>query len=278
MRRHPSSALGAAGVELLGDVRHDPAVGRRGGREHRHAGGHARDEVAQASVVGAEVVAPVADAVRLVDDEQSDARDELRQLLVAERRVVEPLGRHQQHVDLVAVELGEHVAPLVRVGGVDLHRPHPRPRGCRDLVAHEREQRRDEHRRPGAAAAQQQRRDEVDRRLAPPGALHDECPAAVVDERLDRLELPVVEVGVVAPDERAQHLEGLGAGRGGGCHGLHPARCRRQRRGFRRKLGFTTAVFAPFVPLAAALYLATTVAWTLVQRVVLRRRYPWAVA
>ncbi|MBW9111144.1 membrane protein insertase YidC [Microbacterium trichothecenolyticum] len=43
-------------------------------------------------------------------------------------------------------------------------------------------------------------------------------------------------------------------------------------------LQFTTAVFALFVPLAAALYLATTVAWTLVQRVVLRRIYPLASA
>lgn len=42
-------------------------------------------------------------------------------------------------------------------------------------------------------------------------------------------------------------------------------------------LQFTTAVFALFVPLAAALYLATTVTWTLVQRVILRRRHPLAV-
>jgi YidC/Oxa1 family membrane protein insertase len=41
-------------------------------------------------------------------------------------------------------------------------------------------------------------------------------------------------------------------------------------------LQFTTAVFAMFVPLAAALYLAMTVAWTLVQRVLLRRRFPLA--
>ena len=41
-------------------------------------------------------------------------------------------------------------------------------------------------------------------------------------------------------------------------------------------LQFTTAVVALFVPLAAAIYLATTVAWTLVQRVLLRRRYPLA--
>ena len=37
---------------------------------------------------------------------------------------------------------------------------------------------------------------------------------------------------------------------------------------------YLTAVFAVFVPLAAAIYLLVTVAWTLVQRVVLRRRYP----
>ncbi|WP_127473976.1 YidC/Oxa1 family membrane protein insertase [Microbacterium sulfonylureivorans] len=41
-------------------------------------------------------------------------------------------------------------------------------------------------------------------------------------------------------------------------------------------LQFSTAVVALFVPLAAALYLATTVVWTLVQRMILRRRYPLA--
>lgn len=47
--------------------------------------------------------------------------------------------------------------------------------------------------------------------------------------------------------------------------------------GFLRAMGalqFTTAVFAMFVPLAAALYFTTTVVWTLVQRIVLRRRFP----
>lgn len=39
-------------------------------------------------------------------------------------------------------------------------------------------------------------------------------------------------------------------------------------------LHFATAAVALFVPLAAALYLVVTVAWTLVQRVVLRRRFP----
>lgn len=39
-------------------------------------------------------------------------------------------------------------------------------------------------------------------------------------------------------------------------------------------LHYLTAVFALFVPLAAALYLTVTVVWTLVQRTLLRRRYP----
>ncbi|WP_374192233.1 hypothetical protein [Microbacterium sp. SD291] len=43
-------------------------------------------------------------------------------------------------------------------------------------------------------------------------------------------------------------------------------------------LHYLTAVFAVFVPLAAALYLTVTVMWTLVQRAVLRRRYPLPVA
>ena len=39
-------------------------------------------------------------------------------------------------------------------------------------------------------------------------------------------------------------------------------------------LQFVVAVVAVFVPLAAGLYLAVTVAWTFVQRLILRRRYP----
>jgi YidC/Oxa1 family membrane protein insertase len=39
-------------------------------------------------------------------------------------------------------------------------------------------------------------------------------------------------------------------------------------------LPYLTAVFAIFVPLAASLYLAVTVTWTLAQRIVLRRRFP----
>ncbi|MFT4210617.1 MAG: YidC/Oxa1 family membrane protein insertase [Microbacterium sp.] len=39
-------------------------------------------------------------------------------------------------------------------------------------------------------------------------------------------------------------------------------------------LQFASAVFAAFVPLAASLYVAVTVTWTLAQRLILRRHYP----
>ena len=68
-RRH----LDAAGAELLGDVGHDPLVRRGGGRQHRRARGQLAQQVADAPVVGPEVVPPVGDAVRLVDDQQPAA-------------------------------------------------------------------------------------------------------------------------------------------------------------------------------------------------------------
>ncbi len=55
---------------------------------------------------------------------------------------------------------------------------------------------RDDDRRAGTRGAQQRGRDEVDRRLAPPGALHDERAAVVGDQRLDGHPLVVAQPGV----------------------------------------------------------------------------------
>ena len=100
--------------------------------------GQPGEQVADAAVVGPEVVAPVADAVRLVDDEQAAAPGQVGQLLVAEPGVVEPLGADEQDVD------------LVRGQGRRAPRPSPArsrssssPRGCR----------RGRRRRPGRASA-----------------------------------------------------------------------------------------------------------------------------
>ena len=112
----------AAGPELLHDVGDDAGVGGGRGREHRGVCGQRREQVADAAVVGAEVVAPVGDAVGLVDDEQAAAAGQVGQLLVAEPRVVEPLGADEQHVDLVGRQRRRDLPPLLGVGGVHRHR------------------------------------------------------------------------------------------------------------------------------------------------------------
>ena len=190
--------------ELLGDVVGDPGVGGRRGREHRDPGRQLGQQRAEAAVVGAEVVAPVGDAVGLVDHQQAAGRGQARQHLVAEAGVVEPLGAHQQDVDLAGVDLVVDRLPLVDVGGVDRHRADAGPLGGGDLVAHQREQRADDDGRPGARLAQQLGGDEVDRRLAPPGALHDERAAGVDGERLDGGPLVLAQHGVVRDRPRAR--------------------------------------------------------------------------
>ena len=182
-----------AGAQLLDDVVDHPCVGGRRRGEHRPAGRQVGQQVADPAVVGPEVVPPVADAVRLVDHQQPGRLGKPRQLLVAEPRVVEPLRADQEQVDLVGRERRGHLGPLVGVRGVHGHGPQPGPASRVDLVAHERQQRRHDQRGAAAAGPHQCGGDEVDRRLAPAGALHDEDPLTRLDERGDRLELAVAE-------------------------------------------------------------------------------------
>ena len=162
-----------AGSHLLGDVGDDPLVRRRGGGQHGHVRGQLGDQGADAAVVGPEVVAPVGDAVRLVDDDQPRRRHEAGQLLGPEAWVDEAFGGDEQHVERVVVEEPFDVCPLGDIRGVDRRGPDPGPLGGSHLVAHQREKRRDDESGPGPGPALQQGRDEVDGGLAPAGALHD---------------------------------------------------------------------------------------------------------
>ncbi len=217
-------------AQLLGDVPRDPGVGggRRG--QDRDPVGKLVEKGADPAVVGPEVVAPVGDAVGLVDDEQTAGRGQPGQHLVAEPRVVEALGADQEDVDLARPDRVVGLLPLLDVGGVDGDRADAGALGRRDLVAHQGEERRDDHRRAGAAGAQERGGDEVDGRLAPAGALHDQGPAPVDGECLDRGPLVLAEGDVVAPDERAQvhlgrgpHLAAVAGGGLGRCRGGHDA-------------------------------------------------------
>ncbi len=214
-----------AGAQLLLDVGDDAVVRRRRRAEHADAVGQALEHVGDAAVVGPEVVTPVGDAVRLVDDEQADPLGEDRQHLGAELRVVQPLGADQQQVDGVGVEQAGDLAPGVAVGRVDSVRTDPEPLRRGDLVAHEGQQGRHDQRGSGVALAQQRRRDEVDGGLAPAGALDAQHAGAVLDEVGDRLELVlaehrggagqlVQELGRACLDVgRGGHLNTLGRGR-----------------------------------------------------------------
>ena len=197
-REAPVQSRAADRAELLADVVDHSSVRGRGRREHWHALREIGEQRADASVVGAKVVAPVRDAVRLVDDEEPGFGGEGREHGVAETRVVQPLWADQQHVDRAGRNLCVHLRPLLGVGRVDRSRADARPLGRRDLVAHESQQRRDDHGRAGAARAQQGRRDEVDGRLPPAGPLDDEHPPAVDDQRLDRPPLIVAQRGAFA--------------------------------------------------------------------------------
>ena len=101
---------GIAQAQRAHDVGRDA---RRGGGRERHraacADGVAR--IGEPQVVGAEVVPPLAQAVRLVDREERDLALGDRR---AEARVAEALGRHQHEAAGAVGERGEHRLGLAR--------------------------------------------------------------------------------------------------------------------------------------------------------------------
>jgi hypothetical protein len=223
--RRPLAGLGGAGGQLLGDVGRHAGVRRRGGGEHRDAGRQVRQQGADAAVVRAEVVAPVGDAVGLVDHHEAGLGRQAGEGDVAEVGVVEALGRDQEDVDHAGPDLVVDALPRVAVGGVDRDGADAGAPGGGDLVAHEREEGRDDDGGAGAPGPQECGGDEVDRGLAPAGALDDERATVTLDERLDGRPLVVTQARVGAADEGLERELGLvpqragrtcGVGRGGG--------------------------------------------------------------
>lgn len=184
-----------AGAQLFGDVGGHAGVGRGGRGEHGDVGRQVGQHGAQPAVVGAEVVSPVGDAVCLVHHEQTRRGGELGEDLVAEVGVVQPLRAYEQDVDLAGGDLGLDALPFLGVGGIDGAGADPGP--CRgfDLIAHQREERGDDHGGAGAARPQQRGGHEVHRGLAPARALDHQRPPLVRDEGLDRTPLVLAQPG-----------------------------------------------------------------------------------
>ena len=191
-RQRPAEDLDAV-PELRDDVGDDPVVGGGRRRQDRDARVERAQDRLDPPVVGPEVVAPVGDAVGLVDDEEADRVLDARQDVRREPLVGEALRGDEQDVDGVGREAVADRLPLVRVAGVDRRRAEAEALGHRDLVAHQRQQRADDQGRAAALVAADAGRDPVDEALAPAGPLHDQRAPAVPGDRLDRLALAVTE-------------------------------------------------------------------------------------
>ncbi len=209
-------ALGAVDFERGEDVvlHERRRRGREGdGRRVAHVVAGAGD----LEVVGAEVVAPLADAVRLVHGEERDASLGER---AEERLVAEPLGRDVDEPNRPAPQRVEP-GPLL----LDRHRRvegdgrNPPPRQRIHLILHQRDERRDHHRH----TVEQARRELVDERLPRPGRHHDERIVPGHD-RGDGLALPPPER--LEPEVLAERVVDGGI-RKHGSSGRHGGRHRR---------------------------------------------------
>ena len=136
--------------QLLGHIRGDALVGGGRRRQDGGEGGQACEQGADAPVVRPEIVAPVRDAVGLIDDDEARAGRQVRQDLVPEDGVVEALGRDQEDIGAPGADLGLDLLPLGAVGRVHGDGPDAGALGGGDLIAHEGQQRGDDDRRTGA--------------------------------------------------------------------------------------------------------------------------------
>ena len=205
-------------AQLPRHVLDHPVVRGRRRPEDRDVLAECRQQPADAPVVRHELVAPVADAVRLVDHEHADRALDPGQQPRGEVLVREPLGGDEQDVDPVGGEVVLDRGPVVAVGRVDGHGAQAEPVRSLDLVPHQRQQRADDERGAVACVAADAGGDPVDEALAPARALDDEGPRAVADDGVDGLALPVAERGTQAEHRLEVALDRVGGKVCGECH------------------------------------------------------------
>ena len=124
--------------------------------------------------------------MRLVDHHQPGVVRQRGQHLIPKVGVVEPFRADQKHVEIPAAHPVVDLVPVGDVARVDGRGMDSGPLGRGHLVAHQRQQWRHDHGWPVPGGSEQFGGDEVDRRLAPPRALHDQCATALHDQRFDR--------------------------------------------------------------------------------------------
>ena len=177
-------------AQLPHDVAGDGGCGRCRERQHRHLG-QPFAQFGDAQVGGAEVVAPLRDAVRLVDGQQRDPHPLHAQ---TERLGHEPFGSHVEEFDIAVDAVVEHDVDLPhRKSRMDRRRVDAEPPEAVDLVLHQGDQRRDDD----AQTFAQHRRHLIGERLAAAGG-HQRQRVAPLADGADDLLLHGTEA-VVAP-------------------------------------------------------------------------------
>ena len=122
----------------------------------------------------------------------------------------QPLGRDQQDVNLIASDRGFDGVPLRPVLRMDGRRSHAHAPGRDDLVAHQRQQGRDQQRRSQALLPEQLGRDEIDRALAPARLLHDEQSPTPLHHMADGVLLALAKDGGCVLRAQPQEFECAG--------------------------------------------------------------------
>ncbi|MNF79222.1 hypothetical protein D3C84_614300 [compost metagenome] len=158
--------LGLFQMQALGDLLAGAHVRGGGQGDARHLR-EQLGELTELQVFGAEVVAPLRHAVRLVDGEQGD-RQALQEGQHA--RLHQALGGQVEQLDLAAAQaLGDLALLLRRLRRIQRHRRHTQLVEGGDLIVHQRDQRRHHHRH---TIAQQRRHLEAQRLAAAGGHQH----------------------------------------------------------------------------------------------------------
>ena len=169
-----------------------PGLGVGGGGKRRQRHAQRLPQLAHAQVVGPEVVPPLADAMRLVHGDGGDAGAAQHR---HRRPRGEPLGRHVEDLQRPLTQPGEDGVRLgLGVARGQRAGRHPRLAQAAHLVAHQRDEGRDDH---GHALAHQRRQLVAERLAAARG--HDRQHVAARGHGLDDLLLAGAE-SVEAPD------------------------------------------------------------------------------
>ena len=155
--------------------------------------------------------------MRFVDHQRTETVEQRCQDPVTELRVGQPLRRHEEDVDPIVEQQGLDGFPVLGVRGVQADRDETGPRRGGHLVAHQRQQGRDDEDRAGARIPHGARDREVHQALAPARRLHHQGSPPVGGHGTHGRQLVVFGPGVEPREDGLGRRIGGGVADEGGC-------------------------------------------------------------